>query len=96
MYLALVNPQGGDEIWRNRLCLTCSTDLRSWRIVHELLFHPDKDFHAFQYVDWAFDGDDLVYVSRTAFDDDETGAANAHDANYTTFHRLEAYTGKLK
>jgi hypothetical protein len=90
-YLSLVNPQDSDEVWRNRLCLTSSDDLRSWRIGCELLFHQDKERHAFQYVDWVFDGDDIVYVSRTAYDDDDTGAANAHDANYLTFHRLVDY-----
>lgn len=94
-YLALVNPQDRDDIWRNRLCLSSSSDLRSWQIEHELLFHPDKDSHAFQYVDWTFDGDDIVYVSRTAFDDNESGAANAHDANYVTYHRLSKYINKL-
>ena len=28
-----------------------------------------------------------VAAVRTAFDDDATGAHNAHDANYLTFHR---------
>jgi hypothetical protein len=33
------------------------------------LTHPDSPRHAFQYVDWQFDSEDLVVVSRTAFDD---------------------------
>jgi hypothetical protein len=47
--------------------------------------------HAFQYVDWQFDGEDLVVASRTAFDDDEGGAHRAHDANFMTFHRVEKF-----
>ena len=38
----------------------------------------------FQYVDWQFDGDDLIYLVRTAYD----GAHNYHDSNRITFHRL--------
>ena len=47
--------------------------------------------HAFQYIDWLFDGDDIVAVSRTAFDDDEGGACDFHNANYLTFHRFRGF-----
>lgn len=53
--------------------------------------HPDLEKHAFQYVDWQFDGADLVAASRTAFDDGLGGAHNQHDANYMTFHRVRAF-----
>ena len=52
-----------------------------------LLYHPDTATHGFQYPDWQFDGEDLIAVVRTAFDDETGGAHNAHDANYLTFHR---------
>jgi hypothetical protein len=90
-YCALVNPQCPPDRWRNRLCLSISRDLRTWKVVKDLLFHPDPCLHAFQYVDWDVDGDDLVYLSRTAHDDSEGGARAAHDANYTTFHRLTGF-----
>ena len=44
-------------------------------------------FTAFQYIDWQFDGEDIIYISRTAYD----GAANFHDANRVTFHRVEGF-----
>jgi hypothetical protein len=53
-----------------------------------LLYHPDTVSHGFQYADWQFDGDDMVAVVRTAYDDAEGGAHNNHDANYVTFHRI--------
>lgn len=87
-YLALVNPQPDRDHWRNRLSLSISRDLREWHVVKSLLHHPDTDFHGFQYVDWDFDGDDIVFLSRTAHDDEFGGANNAHDANYTTYHRI--------
>ena len=53
-----------------------------------VLHHPDVEYHGFQYVDWLFDGDDLIVASRTAFDDGLGGAHNQHDANFLTFHRV--------
>jgi len=40
----------------------------------------------FQYVDWQFDGDDIVPVCRFSW----TGA-NFHDANLITFHRVSHF-----
>ena len=73
---------------RNTLALTSSSDLRAWRVDCVLLYHPDVTMHAFQYPDWQFDGEDIVAAVRTAFDDGQGGAHNAHDANYLTFHRF--------
>jgi hypothetical protein len=73
---------------RNTLALLSSPDLRDWTIKCILLHHPDREKHAFQYVDFLTDGDDLVVVSRTAFDDGLGGAHRAHDANFLTFHRF--------
>lgn len=56
-----------------------------------LLSHPDPLRHGFQYVEWQVEGDDILYVVRTAFDDQEGGAANYHNTNYMTFHRLENF-----
>ncbi len=93
-YWSLVNVQDLPEDpppYRNHLCVSSSKDLRSWTVHEQLLYHPDPEFHAFQYVDWAFDGDDIIYVSRTAYDDDTGGAKRAHAANFLTFHRLESF-----
>lgn len=76
---------------RNTLVLLRSENLRDWERRAILLWHPDVARHAFQYVDWIFDGDDLLAASRTAFDDGGAGAHNAHDANYLTFHRFARF-----
>ena len=76
---------------RSVLSLYASTDLRSWSHCHTLLA-DDSGFLSersaqrtgFQYVDWQFDGEDILYLVRTAYD----GAHNYHDANRITFHRL--------
>jgi hypothetical protein len=76
---------------RNTLALVCSLDLVTWTIRSVLLQHPDATRHGFQYVDWHFEGEDLIAVCRTAYDDGEGGAHNAHDANYLTFHRMPLF-----
>ncbi len=79
---------------RNALALTSSPDLREWEQRCVLLYHPDTARHGFQYVDWLFDGDDLIAACRTAYDDVEAGAHNNHDANFLTFHRIANFRTK--
>lgn len=76
---------------RNTLALCSSTDLVNWDIVSIVLSHPDTEYHAFQYVDWVFDNNDIIAVSRTAYDDGLGGANSAHNSNYITFHRIKNY-----
>lgn len=76
---------------RNTLALVCSRDLRSWTVRAVALHHPDRRHHGFQYADWRVDGDDLVWVSRTAYDDGLGGAHDQHDANLLTFHRMSGF-----
>ncbi len=78
------NPAGT----RNAVALVSSPDLRTWDVRCVVLYHPDHARHGFQYVDWLFDGDDLIALSRTAYDDGLGGARNNHDANFVTFHRI--------
>ncbi len=76
---------------RNTLILKSSSDLVTWKTHKVLLYHPDQKKHGFQYVDWQFEGKDIIFVSRTAFDDEYGGANNYHDANYMTFHRIKNF-----
>ncbi|MCW1916058.1 hypothetical protein OJ996_20890 [Luteolibacter sp. GHJ8] len=76
---------------RNTLALVRSKDLQKWETCSILLYHPDVSRHGFQYVDWQFDGEDLIAACRTAWDDAEGGARNNHDANFITFHRWENF-----
>jgi len=100
LYLTLSN-NNTDPAWatqRNVLSLHASEDLRRWRHVKTLReddsglpWADSVRLTGFQYVDWQFDGDDLIYVVRTAY----RGAHNFHDANRVTFHRLPAYSQLL-
>lgn len=76
---------------RNTLALYSSKDLIHWDFHDILLQHPDVVHHGFQYVDWLFDGKDILFVCRTAFDDGLGGARNNHDANFLTFHRIRKF-----
>jgi hypothetical protein len=94
-YWSIVSKQTNPGAYRNNLVLISSADLREWRIESPLLYHADGERHAWQYIDWQFDGDDIVFVSRTAYDDGLGGAHNAHDANYLTFHRIADFRRSL-
>jgi hypothetical protein len=76
---------------RNTLALLSSKELTTWTTRCLLLHHPEVNQHGFQYVDWLFEGDDIIAACRTAFDDAEGGAHNNHDANYLTFHRFKNF-----
>ena len=71
-YWSLVNnikPEFEDQepiFVRNTLSLSRSVDLKNWEICSVLLEHPDVHRHGFQYVDWLFDGNDVIAVVRTA------------------------------
>ncbi len=86
-YWSLATRQTNPMAGRNHLVLTSSEDLVNWEQRTVLLRHHDWKYHSFQYVDWVYDGDDIIYVSRTAWD----FARSAHDANYLTFHRAENF-----
>jgi hypothetical protein len=90
-YWSLGCKQADPPAFRNTLVLTSSVDLKNWRVDSVILHHPDREKHAFQYVDWQFEGDDMLAASRTSYDDGLGGAHRAHDANYLTFHRIENF-----
>ena len=74
---------------RNLLSLLKSIDLEHWEVVTDLLDYTQEDHKTvgFQYVSFLFDDDDLLYLSRTAFN----GAQSFHDNNYITFHRVSNF-----
>ena len=74
---------------RNLLSLMRSSDLAHWETVKDLYDYRDHSVETvgFQYVDFEFEGDDIIYLCRTALN----GAHNYHDANYSTFHRIKGF-----
>ncbi|MHC4623998.1 MAG: sialidase family protein [Planctomycetota bacterium] len=83
---------------RNTLALTCSKDLKNWEVRYiplsfmkgEHLTHKNNKF-GWQYIDWLIEGDDIIFVSRTAWGWD---TPRSHDANYFTFHRIPNFRKK--
>lgn len=83
---------------RNYLNLYESTDLQNWRLVRNLVEDDVESNWATSVAQSAFSqptaiisGDDLLVVSRTAYD----GAANYHNANRFTFHRYDDFRAQL-
>ena len=74
---------------RNLLSLMKSKDCENWELVRDEIDMRDSDPGkiGFQYVDFEIEGDDIIYLCRTAMN----GAANYHDANYSTFHRIKNF-----
>ena len=79
---------------RNLLSLMVSKDLEQWTLAADLIDrrHDDPKTTGFQYVDWMIEGEDLLYLCRTAINEPH----NFHDANYQTFHRLKNFRELVK
>lgn len=77
---------------RNVLMLVSSTDLENWQEEYKIIRWNEGELitrranFGFQYVDWQFDGNDIVAVSRTSW-----FGSDWHDANLITFHRLPGF-----
>ncbi len=75
---------------RNQVAIMQSPDLVNWtveRIVIKDL--SDVKLIGFQYLDWQFDGRDIIAACRTAYPDKDGPAHSYHDANFLTFHRFK-------
>lgn len=96
LYFTLSNPVR-HSCWpnaRNVLTLAVSEDLCRWRELRDLLTddtgHTEEQsvsLTGFQYTDWQFDGDDLIYLVRMAY----RGSRNFHDSNRIGFFRLKNF-----
>ena len=78
---------------RNLLSLMVSKDLETWELVKDLLDYrhmPAKEV-GFQYVDFEIEGEDIIYLCRTAINQ----AENYHNSNYITFHRIQNFREEI-
>lgn len=76
---------------RNEMVLYSSIDLKNWVKEREILRVDEPFFHGFQYVDWQFDGDDIVSVIRMAAPEERGLPNRQHDANMFVFKRIENF-----
>ncbi len=72
---------------RSLVTLSVSEDLRNWRKLSEVLDCTEIDKHGVGYVSFCFDGEDIIFVSRTAWGK----LKDEHDNNMITFHRIKDY-----
>ena len=75
---------------RRLLSLMRSKDCEQWDVVKDLMDFREKATAqdvGFQYPDFFIEGDDILLLCRTAMN----GAANFHDSNYSTFHRIKNF-----
>ncbi len=72
---------------RNLLSLMSSVDLENWTVEKDIINMLDADMKlfGFQYVDFEIEGDEIIYLCRTA----TNGAHTHHDSNYITFGRIK-------
>ena len=75
-----------DNQGRNLLSFAASANLYDWKTICPLIDYTNDDPKkiGFQYISLIIDGNDILYLSRTAFNE----AHNFHDANYSTFHKI--------
>jgi len=100
LYVTLCNNNTDPRHATQRNVLSCYTspDLLQWEHRRTLLtddsgLEADESIRltGFQYVDWQFDGDDLIYLVRMAY----RGAHNFHDANRIAFLRWKGFRAAL-
>ncbi len=74
---------------RNLLSLIRSEDLINWELCRHLIDRRDEDPKqvGFQYVDFFIEGEDILYLCRTAWG----GANSFHNSNLTTFHKIKKF-----
>lgn len=80
-----------DSMKRTLLSLMISEDMLNWTVATDIFDErksdPEGKFIGFQYVDFLFDGDDIIFLCRTAMNH----AASFHDNNCITFHRIKNF-----
>jgi len=100
LYLSLVNNNTDPNFHsqRNVLSLSVSEDLINWRLVKTLMtddtgLSPEDSIRltGFQYVDWQFDGDDIIYLVRAAY----RGAVRFHDSNRILYCKQKDFRALL-
>lgn len=101
LYFSLTNHISDDKVptLRNTLMLAVSKDLIHWQSLKTLLYddtglEPEQSAYltGFQYPDWQFDGEDIIYLVRTAY----RGAHTFHDSNRITYHVLKDFRSLIK
>ena len=81
---------------RTGIALFSSTDLKTFKFDRQVLTGKSSSFHGFNYPFMQIDGDDVVFVLRTAWENEDGQAQRWHDANMFTFHRVRDFRNNGK
>jgi len=78
---------------RTGIGLFSSKDGQNYKLERQVLTGESTAFHGFNYPFMQIDGKDVIFVSRTAWEDEDGIAQRWHDANMMTFHRIRDFRG---
>jgi hypothetical protein len=88
------NTVPGSASQRNVVSLSVSKNLRDWKVAKTVIEDEsglsEEDsirLTGFQYVDWQFDGEDIIALVRTAW----RGSVRFHDSNRITYHVIKGF-----
>ncbi len=76
---------------RTGIALYSSEDLKTFQFERQVFVGKSSAFHGFNYPFMQIDGDDVVFVSRTAWENEDGQPQRWHDANMFTFHRVRDF-----
>jgi hypothetical protein len=80
---------------RGQLNLYSSSNLRDFQFRTRILEGHSTGYHGFNYPFMQIDGDDIIFVSRTAWDTHRGTATRWHDGNLFTFHRIKEFRDSI-
>lgn len=88
-YSVITRMYDGNPHFRELLSLVVSDDMENWSVVKDIYDYRgyDQQKHGFQYVDFSFEGNDIIFLCRTGINNPN----NYHDSNYITFDRIENF-----
>ncbi len=76
---------------RNSMVLISSSDLENWKIERTCIYSDNAFNNSYHYIDWRFDGDDLVSVFRMSADEERGLPLNYHDSNALGYFRVKNF-----
>ena len=76
---------------RTGIALWSSSDFKTFELEKQVIQGKSSAFHGFNYPSMQFDGDDIVFVLRTAWENEMGQAQRWHDANMLSFHRIRNF-----
>jgi len=78
---------------RTGIALFSSEDGQDFKFERQIMTGESTAFHGFNYPFMEIEGNDIIFVLRTAWETDQGIAQRWHDANMFTFHRLRNFRG---